>query len=122
MGRLNERVIVTDAETIDEPGPRIVLITDAVEQARTLGPVTLGSHQPALRSTVEDEAIGIPNGEPESVFDKFIQRCKTQARHGGTGVGLAICREIVGAHGGAIRALPTGGREFPFEVVLPSTD
>ncbi len=49
---------------------------------------------------IADEGPGIPDGELESVFDKFIQSSKTKTGAGGTGLGLAICRMIVEAHGG----------------------
>ena len=74
---------------------------------------------PAVSFTVKDEGIGIPEGEAETVFDKFIQSSKTRSGAGGTGLGLAICKEIVAAHGGTIRAdsSPEGGAMF--KVVLP---
>ena len=66
-----------------------------------------------LELSVRDEGIGIPEGELEAVFDKFVQSSKTKTGAGGTGLGLAICREIVNAHGGCITArnnpLPGGG-------------
>jgi signal transduction histidine kinase len=75
--------------------------------------------QPALRLTVADEGIGIPETEVESVFDKFTQSSLTSTGAGGTGLGLPICREIVHAHRGLIRARnrPEGGAAF--DVLLP---
>jgi signal transduction histidine kinase len=58
----------------------------------------------ALRCSVADDGPGIPEGELEEVFGKFIQSSKTKTGAGGTGLGLAICREIVEAHGGRIWA------------------
>ncbi len=55
---------------------------------------------------VEDQGIGIPPEESESVFDKFVQSSKTRTGAGGTGLGLAISKEIVNAHGGKIRVIP----------------
>lgn len=74
---------------------------------------------PALRLTVADEGIGIPEDELETIFEKFAQSSKTDTGAGGTGLGLAICREIVNAHRGTIRARnrTTGGAAF--DVVLP---
>ena len=69
-----------------------------------------------------DSGIGIPDGELDAVFDKFVQSSKTKTGAGGTGLGLAICREIVAAHGGRIHArnnpLPAAGATFV--VLLPS--
>jgi PAS domain S-box-containing protein len=74
----------------------------------------------ALRITVADEGVGIPEGEVDAIFDKFTQSSRTTSGAGGTGLGLAICREIVQAHRGIIRArnLPAGGAAF--DVLLPA--
>lgn len=56
----------------------------------------------AVVVSVCDEGPGIPDGELESVFDKFVQSSKTQTGAGGTGLGLAICRQIVTGHHGRI--------------------
>lgn len=78
-----------------------------------------GASRAALRVTLEDQGVGIPEAELESIFDKFVQSSKTKSGAGGTGLGLAICREIVHAHGGRIRARnnPAGGAAF--DVLLP---
>ncbi len=67
---------------------------------------------------VSDEGIGIPAGELEAVFDKFVQSSRTRTGAGGTGLGLAICREIVEAHRGRISARnnPACGAEFIVEL------
>ena len=74
---------------------------------------------PALRCTVADEGVGIPEDELDTIFDKFVQSSGTKSGAGGTGLGLAICREIVGAHQGRIWAEngAQGGASFHF--VLP---
>lgn len=65
----------------------------------------------ATRIEIRDQGPGIPEGELEQIFDKFVQSSKTKTGAGGSGLGLAICREIVLAHRGTIRACnnPTGG-------------
>lgn len=70
--------------------------------------------RPAARIVVRDDGIGIPPGEEESIFDKFVQSTHTKSGAGGTGLGLAICREIVALHGGSISAgnNPEGGAAF----------
>jgi signal transduction histidine kinase len=76
----------------------------------------------ALRCRVADEGPGIPEGELQSVFDKFVQSSKTKTGAGGTGLGLAICREIVEAHGGTIWAenIEPHGAAFIFDIPLSS--
>ena len=56
-----------------------------------------------IRTTVSDEGDGIPSDLVEDVFDKFM-RVRRGLRRGreGAGLGLAICRAIVEAHGGRI--------------------
>jgi PAS domain S-box-containing protein len=74
----------------------------------------------ALRVSLEDQGVGIPEDELDAIFDKFVQSSKTKSGAGGTGLGLAICREIVNAHGGRITArnTPLGAA---FDVLLPRT-
>jgi len=70
---------------------------------------------------VSDRGPGLPPGEEERVFEKF-HRGPAETGPGGFGLGLAICRAIVEAHGGCIRARnrPGGGAEFTF--VLPAVE
>ena len=72
----------------------------------------------ALRISLEDQGVGIPQDELESIFDKFVQSTKTKSGAGGTGLGLAISREIVHAHGGRISARNLM-RGAAFDVLLP---
>ena len=69
---------------------------------------------------VADRGIGIPEGELEEVFDRFIQSSKTRNGAGGTGLGLAICREIIAAHRGTIWAetRPGGGAVVAFRIPI----
>jgi len=68
-----------------------------------------------------NQGVGIPEGETESIFDKFIQSTKTKTGAGGTGLGLAICREIVRQHGGRIWAENTIDGKTQFIIELPRT-
>jgi two-component system sensor histidine kinase KdpD len=73
-----------------------------------------------VRVAVEDNGPGLPPGDPERLFAKF-QRGREESNAGGAGLGLAICRAIVNAHGGQIVAAqrPGGGARFLF--TLPTT-
>ncbi|MBI5739689.1 MAG: sensor histidine kinase KdpD [Nitrospirae bacterium] len=66
---------------------------------------------------LEDRGPGIPPGEEERIFDKFV---RGTAAGGGIGLGLAICRAIITAHGGNIRAVnrPGGGAIFHFTLPI----
>ena len=56
-----------------------------------------------LAVTVSDHGPGLPVGMEESIFDKFTRGERESAKPG-VGLGLAICRAIVAAHGGTIHA------------------
>ena len=65
--------------------------------------------------------LGLPPGDPERLFAKF-QRGSDESNTGGAGLGLAICRAIVHAHGGAIGAGPRPGGGARFTFTLPVTE
>jgi len=66
---------------------------------------------------VEDDGPGLPPGREEEIFKKFERGHKESATPG-VGLGLTICRAIIEAHGGVIRAenRPGGGARFLFEL------
>ena len=68
---------------------------------------------------VDDNGPGLPRGHPEQLFAKF-QRGREESNIGGAGLGLAICRAIVEAHGGHISACPRPGGGARFEFTLPA--
>lgn len=72
----------------------------------------------AVRVSVTDTGVGIPPGELESIFEKFVQSSRTRSNAGGTGLGLSICREIVEAHGGRIWAENRAGGGSCFAFVI----
>ena len=76
----------------------------------------------ALRLTVKDHGIGIPPGELERVFDKFVQSSETNTGAGGTGLGLAICKQIVDCHQGRIYAENNEDVGTSFQLVLPRVE
>jgi two-component system sensor histidine kinase KdpD len=68
---------------------------------------------------VADRGPGVPDAFRERVFDPFVRL--PGAGEGGVGLGLAICRAIVQAHGGTItaEARPGGGTAFRIRLPLP---
>ncbi|GAB2906923.1 DUF4118 domain-containing protein [Paralcaligenes sp. KSB-10] len=72
-----------------------------------------------LEVSVYDNGPGLPPGKEEAIFEKFTRGAQESATSG-IGLGLAICRAIVAAHGGVIRAAqsPDGGACFVFTLPL----
>lgn len=90
-------------------------------RATTILPVIDGEHAAptsALEISVRDQGPGIPEGELETIFEKFVQSSRTRTGAGGKGLGLAICRQIIRLHGADIRATnhPDGGAVFTFQL------
>jgi two-component system sensor histidine kinase KdpD len=75
----------------------------------------------ALVIDVADHGLGIPPTDLLRVFDKFHRIEAGDRQIAGTGLGLAVCKGIVEAHGGTIRALSPGpsGDGTVIEVTLP---
>jgi signal transduction histidine kinase len=67
--------------------------------------------------TIEDSGIGIEDKDKDSIFEPFFT-----TKTGGTGVGLAICRSIVEAHGGTLAAFSNKPHGTIFRVALPDGD
>jgi two-component system sensor histidine kinase KdpD len=73
----------------------------------------------ALRVTVADDGPGIRPGQEAAIFEKFTRGARESAV-AGVGLGLAICKAIVEAHGGTIAAAngADGGAVFSFRLPL----
>ncbi len=86
-----------------------------------------GTVRIALRSagdhvelTVSDTGAGIPEDELPRLFERFHRIEGTRSRtHEGSGIGLALVRDLVGIHGGDIRATSHVGRGTTFTVSIP---
>ncbi|RMB12131.1 sensor histidine kinase [Eilatimonas milleporae] len=83
--------ILDNAAKFSPPGTRIII-----------GIAAVPGHD-MLAVEVADEGVGVPEGEEETIFDKFHRAKQADAKNAGTGLGLWIARRIVEAHGGDIR-------------------
>jgi two-component system sensor histidine kinase KdpD len=67
--------------------------------------------------TIDDHGPGLPKNREEAVFQMF-ERGRKESATPGVGLGLAICRAIVDAHGGSIvgASRPGGGARFTIDL------
>ncbi len=102
------------------------LVTNAVkftDQGRVSVQVETGGGE--VRISVRDTGLGIAPGEQALIFDEFRQSDRTSARgYGGMGLGLAICKRLIDAHGGRISVSSTGrkGEGSTFYFSLPAVE
>ncbi|MCC3513986.1 PAS domain-containing sensor histidine kinase [Microcoleus sp. PH2017_18_LLB_O_A] len=76
-------------------------------------------HSPSMiYCTVEDDGVGILPEQCEHLFDLYVRG--NQSRHSvGLGLGLYLCRQIIGAHGGQIGVISSHGKGAIFWFTLP---
>ena len=100
------------------------LIENALKYAPAGTPLEIGAGASLTKVTmyVADRGPGISPGLEERLFDKFY-RASPERAQSGVGLGLAICRAAVEAHGGEIWAdnRPGGGAIFRFTLPLDET-
>jgi len=82
--------------------------------------VTAKRQKSGVLMEIADRGPGIPEDEKEAIFSKFTRSTHTRM---GAGIGLAICRAIIEAHGGHIWAenRPGGGAVFKFVIPIEGT-
>jgi two-component system sensor histidine kinase KdpD len=101
------------------------VLTNLIDNAGSYasgGPVRLVARQAGadVELRVIDHGPGIPGPERERIFDQFYRLKGGGKRPEGTGMGLAICRGIVQAHGGTLRVETTPGGGATFVLTLPA--
>lgn len=105
------------------PLTRVVgnLLSNAIKYTRGPGQVTITCGGDAREATlaVADTGYGLTRDDLQRVFTKHARFHRDRGIPG-TGLGLYICREIVGAHGGSISVASEVGRGSVFTVRLPA--
>jgi len=71
-----------------------------------------------IEFTISDNGIGIPEKDLYDIFTPFKMGSNTESKAEGRGVGLALCKTAIEAHGGVIKAKSKGGKGAQFRFVL----
>ncbi len=82
--------------------------------------ISTESHNGKVRVKVSDTGPGIPPQIRDYLFERYAQWTVNGAPPGSAGLGLAIAKEIVEAHGGRIFVESTVGRATCFTIELPA--
>src|SRR5215467_3530759 len=82
--------------------------------------IRLAAREQSIELEVKDNGIGIPRDQLERIFDRFTQvEGSVTRRYEGSGIGLALVKEIVTLHGGTIEVESDLGRGSTFTITLP---
>jgi signal transduction histidine kinase len=118
---LRSATVVGDASRLTQVVTN--LIDNAIQYNRPGGSVQVRLHAKDGWSelTVEDTGVGIPSEDCPHLFERFYRVDKARSRaSGGQGLGLAICKSVVEAHGGTIGFTTEPGKGSTFWVRLPA--
>lgn len=97
----------------------INLVENATKYSPPGTPIEVAAHEDGGMVVLEvsDRGEGVPEAEATRIFEKFYRVHDHEG--GGVGLGLAICKGIVLAHGGTIRMVPRAGGGATFRFTLP---
>jgi signal transduction histidine kinase len=110
--------LITNAIKFTGPGGRVELSVRAAPVERARGREGHGDR--GVRFTVRDTGEGIPADELPYVFEWFWHSRSTP--QGGAGLGLAIAKALVEAHGGELHVESTRGQGTTFWFTLPAAE
>jgi len=133
--RFNEHELTVNSDELSSAGDCIVsgdkdrlqqlfanLLENTCRYTHQGGQVNISAHTVAnkVELILQDSAPGVLPEDQRQLFERFYRVEKSRSReHGGSGLGLALCKQIVEAHGGTIslQNSPLGGLEV--KIVLP---
>jgi histidine kinase len=100
------------------------LLANALAYTSAQGEVTVSATRTGdkIQVSVRDNGIGIPAESLPHIFDRFyrVDKSRSRASGGGSGIGLTIAKHLVEAHGGQIRVESAGeGQGSTFSFTLP---
>lgn len=117
----NEFAVTADVQRIDQL--LLNLLENSLAYTDAPGRITVNLSRTDTMAviTIDDTSPGVSETDCEKLFDPlFRQEASRSRRTGGAGLGLAICRNIVAAHGGSIASSPSalGGLTIRFDMPL----
>jgi signal transduction histidine kinase len=98
------------------------LVGNAIKYNRPEGTVRVrvaAEHGDTAIIEVIDEGIGIPDTDRARIFERFTRGANVAGRIAGSGVGLAIVRQVVEQHRGSVEVTSVEGRGSTFTIRLP---
>jgi two-component system sensor histidine kinase KdpD len=133
LHRLDKKLKTRQINVNIEEGPALIhvdavllqqVIVNLLDNADKYSPpglpidISVGSTPLGLSIAVADRGPGIPDGLQQKIFDKFF-RVHDESAQSGVGLGLSICRAVVEAHKGEIRATNRSGGGTVLQIHLP---
>jgi len=120
--RAEENVPPVEADPNQLHRTLTILVDNAIKYSEEGSPIDLELSRENGRAVVgvTDRGCGIPEGEIPHIFDRFY-RAEGSSRADGTGLGLALAKEITDHLGGEIRVESTPEVGSTFELLLPLT-
>ncbi len=101
------------------------LLSNAIKFSPQGGPIIIGAivENDAVKVWVQDQGIGIPTEAVPNLFSKFFRVDNQDTRQiGGTGLGLALVKEIIEDHGGRVWVESGVGKGSTFFFTLPISE
>ena len=97
------------------------LVHNAIKFTDPGGKITVATrvHGGSVTVDTSDTGIGITKSDLPHVFERFYKGDRARSGGGGTGMGLAIAKHVVEAHGGSVRVQSEEGKGSTFSFSLP---
>jgi signal transduction histidine kinase len=111
-------MVSVDPNYIRQTVDNLVINAITYSQSGTIKVSVLRKGKNMVEFIIQDEGIGIPKSELFDIFNPFKMGIHTQSKAEGRGVGLALCKSAIEAHGGAINVTSENGKGAMFVVTL----